>query len=805
MRIRIGTRKSRLAMVQTEIVRDRIRERFPQLEIELVPMSTKGDQILDRSLTSFGGKGVFTKELEEALLDGRVDLAVHSAKDLPMELPEGLTIGAVLARGNPGDVLVTATGIPVRALPAGSVIGTSSLRRELQIRRLNPQVRIKLLRGNVPTRLQKLKSGEYDGILLAAAGLERLGLDSPEGLFLEYLDTEEFVPAAGQGILAVEIRSGEMADVMTAIHSAEAEAMLFAERKYLTDLGGSCNAPCGAYCRREGDSLTMTAMYSKDGSNLVFRKESVYFPEEEPLAGGRLKRAAGELAASLVQKVRLQTVSLVGAGPGDVGLLTCRGLECVRRADVILYDNLISGSILNHARLDAELIYAGKRSGEHYLKQDQINALLVEKALSGNYVVRLKGGDPFVFGRGGEEALELQKHGIPFEVVPGVSSSYSVLAYGGIPVTHRGLASSFHVITGHEEAGKKEPALDYATLAREEGTLVFLMGLKHLRRIAEALMAHGKPKETPAAVIQQGTTAMQRTVVSTLEHLADEVARAGIRTPAIIVVGAVVSLKDRLDWFGRGPLAGKRVLVTGTRRMVEEQEPLLRSLGAEVTAVSLIESIPSVTEALTWAVKELEAYSWAVFTSINGVEIFFETLKSLSIDLRSLMHLKFAAVGQRTGEALFEHGFCCDFVPERFSGEDLAKEWIPGLGEGDRVLLLRAKEASPVIPEALSAAGIPFTDVPLYETWVDERRREELDRAVQEADYVTVASGSAVRAFHELLPELPADVKLISIGPSTTKAAEELGIAVHKSAAEYTAEGMAAAILADVAENGGDR
>lgn len=792
MKIRIGTRKSKLALVQTELVRDMIQAKFPEMEIELVPMSTKGDKILDRSLTSFGGKGVFTKELEEALLNGAVDLAVHSAKDMPMEFPQGLALGAVLDREDPGDVLVTRSGVRARELPAGSVIGTSSLRRELQIKGLNPQVRIKLLRGNVQTRLQKLRDGEYDGILLAAAGLKRLGLDAPEGLHLEYLDKEQFIPAPGQGILAVEVRKGELAEVMAAIHSEEAAVMLRAEREYLTVLGGGCNAPCGAYCRREGNRLVMSAMYAAEGRHPVYCKSGA------DVAGDMLELAE-TLADHIAMQVRYQKVSLVGAGPGDAGLFTRRGLECVRRADVIVYDNLISGSILNEARLDAELFYAGKRSSNHYLTQDQINALLVEQAKLGKYVVRLKGGDPYIFGRGGEEALELQRHGIPFEVVPGISSSYSVPAYAGIPVTQREMASSFHVITGHEGAHKTAEVLDYGTLAKEEGTLIFLMGLKNLGKIAGQLMAHGKDKETPAAVIQQGTTAKQKKAVSTLEHIVEEAARCGIETPAITVVGDVVSLEGSLEWFGQKPLSGKRVLVTGTRYMAKEMEAELGALGAETVAISVIESMPLMDEAVREAFDGIGRYRWVVFTSGNGVEIFFDTMKKLSVDIRKLMHLKFAAVGKNTAAALAEHGIYCDFVPSKFSGADLAKEWIPQLGGEDAVLLMRAKEGSAVLPEALKKAGIPFADVALYETWTDERRSDELNRAVLDADYVTVASGSAVHAFCSMVPGYQGlAAKVVSIGPSTTKAAEELGLPVYKSASEYTAAGIAEAILADV-------
>ncbi|MGN0158533.1 MAG: uroporphyrinogen-III C-methyltransferase [Brotaphodocola sp.] len=847
MKVRIGTRTSRLAMVQTELVRDMILERFPEAEIDIVPIVTQGDKQLEKSLTSFGGKGVFTKELEEELLQGNIDMAIHCAKDMPMEFPDGLALGAVLERANASDVLVTLHGRPASHLPAGSIIGTSSLRRELQIRDQNPQAAIKMVRGNVQTRLRKLLEGQYDGLLLAAAGLERLKIvdpneaemvdavavtdgnaakadevcdtqllkinyrenpeDEPKVLYLEYLDKKQFIPAAGQGILTIEIRQGELSELMQALHSPQAEAQLRAERDYLSILGGNCNAPCGAYCYEEGKKLKMDVMYAPDGKHTIYRSDVVALEGSEP---EYLNRQAKELAKKLALQVSLKTVSLVGAGPGDGGLLTRKGLECVRKADVIVYDNLIYGSVLNEARLDAELIYAGKRSNNHFMTQSQINACLVEHALKGKYVVRLKGGDPFIFGRGGEEALELVKYGIPFEIVPGVSSCYSVPAYAGIPVTHRDLASSFHVITGHESSAKDGSVLDYATLAKEEGTLIFLMGLKNLEQIAANLMKHGKPADTPAAVIQQGTTSRQKRALSDLAHIVEEVKRRGIQTPAITVVGPVAGLAGSLDWFGRDvgkkkqaltddmPLHGKRVLITGTRYFAQEMESELKPLGAEAVAVSLIESRPLWGEVQEKALEELERYQWLVFTSSNGVDLFFEAMRHAKKDLRSLMHIKFAAIGRKTAAALEAHGFSCDFVPSSFSGADLAAEWIPTLEKDTRVMLMRAKEGSAVLPRKLKEAGIKFADIPLYETWADERRREELNRIVKEVDYVTIASASAVKALCRMLDDKEGlSAKVVSIGPYTTKEADERGIKVQVEASEFTAAGIASAILAD--------
>lgn len=863
MKLRIGSRKSKLALIQTEMVRQAILEHFPEVEVEIVEMSTKGDEILDKSLTSFGGKGVFTQELEDALLREDIDLAVHSAKDMPMEFPEGLYIGAVLDRADPRDVVVTTTGVKAADLAPGSVMGTSSLRRELQIREINPLLRIAMLRGNVQTRLRKLREGQYDAILLAAAGLSRLELDSEQDLYFEYLEPETFLPAAGQGILAVEAKEGRFPEVLKAIHSSEAALALRAERSFLQVLGGSCNAPAAALCVRSGEQeLSMSVRYAPEGSGafrcakksirldeqcdkrdseqkteqmpeqkdnrqaerqLAGQPEqkdrgqneqgneqqgerlsgqqgivaSVAFGPKPDAAGARALDAAARLGADLARKMLCGKVWLIGAGPGDMGLLTQKALSCVREADVVIYDNLASGSILNEAREDAELIYAGKRSSHHHLKQWETNQLLVDRALKGYKVARVKGGDPFIFGRGGEEAQELMKAGISFEIVPGVSSSYSAPAYAGIPVTHRDYASSFHVITGHESADKDGVVLDYETLAHEEGTLVFLMGLKNLPSIAAELMAHGKDPQTLAAVVQEGTTARQRVVTAPLQDIARRAREEGIQTPAITVVGDVVSLQQTLNWRGGLPLSGVRVLLTGTRSMCEKQIEALSSEGAEPIALSLIYTQKLQEPAFLHAMEHLEDYSWVVLTSSNGVDFFLQALRERRVDLRKL-GMKFAVIGEGTKKSLEQAGIYADFVPSRYASSVLAEEWIPTLTGQDRVVLIRAKEASKELSEALGRAGIPYEDAPMYTTAVDRRKQDELLRLLPESDYVTLASASAVQAFASML-ENPAEpgTKVVCIGPVTEKAAKKAGIPVYASAVTYTAEGICDVLKSD--------
>lgn len=797
--IRIGTRKSLLALVQTEIVKDALLRAFPETEIEIVKIDTKGDQLLDRSLTSFGGKGVFTVELEAELLSGAIDIAVHSAKDMPMEFPAGLGIGAVLSRADARDTFVSLDGTKLADLAPGSVVGTSSLRRELQIKEINPQVQIKLLRGNVQTRLRKLKEGQYDGIILAAAGIERLGYEKEEEFHYEYLEPGTFLPAAGQGILAVESRTddAETAEMLAAIHDAEAACLLAAERSFLKTIGGSCNAPAAAYCRKEGGRFLMDAMFVKDGVHLRRAHMDIAADAQDML------EAATQLGKDIAGEVNKGIVYLVGAGPGDEDLMTRKGLKVLREADVVVYDSLASSSLLNEVRDDAELIFAGKRSSHHFKKQYETNQLLIDLAKEGKNVVRLKGGDPYIFGRGGEEGQELRAAGVDFVVVPGISSSYSVPAYCGIPVTHRDYASSFHVITGHEGNHKNgATVLDYGTLAREEGTLIFLMGLKNLPNIVKSLIENGKDPKTPAGVLQEGTTARQKMAVGTLENIVEVVEREGIQTPAITVVGDVVSLAGELSWYGGKPLSGQRVLVTGSRSMVERLSPLLKEEGAEAISFSLIRTEAMDTPEFDRAMADIDSYTWIVLTSANGVECFFDKLKAMRKDIRDFKDVHFAVIGDGTKKALEGHGIYSDLIPTAYSSKDMAAAMVPHMKPTDKVLMLRAEEANAVLPDSLTAAGIDHTCVSLYHTVVDERKADELSRLIETVDYITFASSSAVRAFVSMTGSLEnVSAKYISIGPVTTKTAEAEGLHVDRTAAVYTAQGIVDTIIEDVREN----
>jgi uroporphyrinogen III methyltransferase/synthase len=491
-------------------------------------------------------------------------------------------------------------------------------------------------------------------------------------------------------------------------------------------------------------------------------------------------------------------VYLVGAGPGDPGLMTARALELIAAADTIFYDRLIPPGALAGAREDAELVYVGKEPGRPSIPQEEIAERLVEAARAGRSVVRLKGGDPFVFGRGGEEAEALRAAGVEYEVVPGITAGVAASAYAGIPVTHRDDASAVAFVTGHEDPEKAEAALDWEALARFPGTLVFYMGVRRLADNAGALIAAGRDRDEPAAAVERGTMDGQRTVSATLGTIADEVARAGIGAPAVIVVGEVVGRRDALAWLEQRPLHGRSVVVTRARAQASGLARTLRLLGAEVVELPAIRIEPRIEgDEVRRAVAEIEAYSLVCLTSPNGVRLLFEALAAAGRDARALAGATVAAIGPGTAAALSEHGIRADVVPGRFVAEALLEELDAVEVEGRRVLVARAAEARDVLPDGLRERGAEVDEVALYETVREEPAPEAL-AAAAEADYVTFTSSSTVRNLAEALGgRFPNRARVISIGPVTSAAAREAGISVDAEAERHDIDGLVAALLAD--------
>ena len=496
-------------------------------------------------------------------------------------------------------------------------------------------------------------------------------------------------------------------------------------------------------------------------------------------------------------------VYLVGAGPGDYRLITVKACECLKKAEVVVYDRLADPRILRYAPETAEYIYVGKASSHHTMKQGDINQLLVDKAKQGKCVVRLKGGDPFVFGRGGEEALLLEQNGLPFEIVPGITSAIAVPAYAGIPVTHRAVATSFAVVTGHEDPTKGESDMRWDKLSTGIDTLVFLMGVANLPHITAKLIENGRPADTPAAVIRWGTKPEQRVLVTTVGQAAEDVARAQLKPPAVFIVGEVVKLRDRLVWFDEltmHPLFGRNILVTRAREQASKLTELLEDKGAcchEVPAICL-QAPQDDYAALDAAIADIASYDWLIFTSANGVERFFVRLFAAKKDARALGTVRLAAIGPATAAKLRSYGLQADVRPAEYRAEGVLEAIRGQVQPGMRILLPRAQKARRILPEKLRKLGATVDVVPVYETVAAEADGEKLAAQLMagDLDCVTFTSSSTVtNLIHILGNAAPLQqVKTVCIGPITAKTCEENGIHPDAVASEYTLPGLTAAV-----------
>ena len=815
MNYRIGTRGSKLALVQTAFVRDRLERAYPRDTFETVVIATKGDKVTDRPIAAIGDNALFTRELEQALLEGRIDLAVHSMKDLASACPAGLVLAKAWPREDPRDVFIARDGqTTLEHLPLGATVATGSPRRDLLVRRLRPDLKVVGIRGNVDTRLRKLfepAEGEprLDGLVLAAAGLKRL---SREREILQSLSEDKMLPAANQGQLAIELRASDeiLKAKVDALGDAAAETVATAERAFLREIGADCHVPVGAYARVTAGGVRLRCVFARSVTETpAFAEVTAETPDE-----------AARLAAAAIRRQAAGLVTLVGAGPGDPGLITVKGLEAVRAADAIVYDRLISEELLAFAKPGCELVYVGKQSGSHTLPQAEINALLVRKAMACGRVVRLKGGDPFVFGRGGEEVECLVAHGVRCEVIPGVTSAVAAPASVGIPVTHRGVAQGFEVVTAHAAEGESLK-IDFSRLTDSKRTYVFLMGLRRVGEIAAALVAAGRPRTTPAAVVSAGTTPDARCVEGTLGDIAEKTDAAGLASPAILVVGEVVKLRARLGF----PFAGRRFLVPeiggdcGARRagnVTGASSPrsgcvagvasgdgkgrlaaLLRGLGAEVDVLE-VGRIVSVPGALT--AEALAGVTWLAFTSRNGLLPFDAALA----DEVRRRQIRVAAIGKATAAACAARGLKADFVAGESTGEGMLGELRALLKPGDFVLHPTVAEEPDSLARiardgrrvtlaqegggsALSriAENCRYAAVGVYRNEATPLP-EPVDLGRYDAVFFTCAS-SARRVF----ARATGSTKAFAIGPATRTALAELGARDIRTAATPSPEALA--------------
>ncbi len=484
-------------------------------------------------------------------------------------------------------------------------------------------------------------------------------------------------------------------------------------------------------------------------------------------------------------------VYLIGAGPGDPGLITLKAVQCLKRADTVIYDHLVSREILSHAERAVRMIYAGKEGGRHTLTQEQINRCLIDEAEKGLIVARLKGGDPFIFGRGGEEAEILAERGIPFEVVPGVTSAVAVPAYAGIPLTHRAHAATVAFITGHEDPAKPESRIDWKSLTGI-GTLVFLMGVKNLPNITSNLLAAGKEPETPAALIRWGTTGDQETLVGDLVNIAQQAKDRGFKPPSVLVVGGVVSLRPMLNWFETRPLFGRGIVITRPEAQAEEFLALLRAEGAQPHLFPTIRIVPPESfQKLDRAIENIDTYQWLIFTSANAVRFFFQRLQTLERGLNDLGNVRICAIGPITAGEVEKRGPAVHLVPPVFTSEGVLEILEKEDLAGKRILIPRAEKARDILPSGLVRAGAEVDCITAYRTVSSGRKKSDLDRLIREGrvDVITFTSPSTVAHFMDIMGAsypLPPAVKIACIGPVTADAARKAGLAVDILQERYT-------------------
>ncbi len=502
----------------------------------------------------------------------------------------------------------------------------------------------------------------------------------------------------------------------------------------------------------------------------------------------------------MIQKKIPGKVYIIGAGPGDAGLITLKAVEALRLSDVVIYDNLVNEELLKYAPAHARFIYAGKKGGDHTLSQDKINALLAQEALDGNTVARLKGGDPFIFGRGGEEAEILALNDLPFEIIPGVTSAIAVPAYAGIPLTHRGFTSTVAFITGHEDPTKDKSDIDWQALVGI-GTLVFLMGVKNIGQITAALISHGKLPDTPAALIRRGTTPHQEVIIGTLATIVEQAQTNNFQPPAILVVGQVVELRETLDWFDTKPLFGKGIVITRPERQADDLARLLTAQGASAIAFPTISIVPPQDwSELDFALDQLESYHWLIFTSANGVHFFFQRLQEKSRDVRDLKGIKICCIGPATAGQLEDRGIKVDLVPDEFIAEGILKSFASMDLSGKKLLIPRAAAARDILPDGLRKQGATVDVATTYLTVNSGRKKEELTKLIDagEVDIITFTSSSTVTNFVEIMGSdyaLPSFIQIACIGPVTAATANKAGFQIDISQEEYSMKGLVQSLI----------
>lgn len=755
--IKIGSRGSKLALIQAGLVKEILEKEG--LDVKIIKISTKGDRIRDRKIDQINSKGVFVKEIEQALLEKKIDIAVHSLKDMPSNIDEKLIFVPALKAEDPRDVFVGKDIFKQMDDLNNALVGTGSNRRICQGRNYFSNIKFRPIRGNVETRIEKIEKENLDGVILAKAGLVRAGLDKKINFDL---DPHIFVPSPCQGILGIEIRKEDenLFEIFKKHSHRNSQIRMEAERAFQKELGADCSTPMGIFTEIDNEKITLTGAFA------FSKNEKMIYERVSGKISDRIK--LGKNLAKKLKRKSYKKIILAGAGIGAADNITIAVKKALDQADAIIYDRLLNQEILEPYK-NKDLYYVGKSMGDHVLSQDEINKLIVDLAKSGKKVVRLKGGDPYVFGRGSEEALFIKENGLEFETLSGLTSGIVCLNTAGIPPTHRDIATSISFITGHRSKNKNE---DFKKYAKLPGSLVFYMGLKNLPNIIKDLIDGGMKKDKKIAIISNGSSPKQKVYTSTIEKVLEEIDLEKIKRPAIIVVSDTIGLREYLNYFENKNF-GRKIALTRDYESGIKDKKKLESMGFDVKIIPTIKIVEKNLDFLEEKFKDF-SYDYLVFTSKNAVKIFFDNLIE-NHDIRDIGKVKIAAIGEKTKKEIEKYNLKVDIVPRNFVGENLLDEMGKYVKKDDKIFFPHSNLSRKKIIDGLDNIGI-LDEVEIY----DNIKEEKLDRDF-DFDEIIFTSSSCVNNFVEIYgKEALLNKKIYSIGQITTKTIENHGLEVYK-------------------------
>ena len=755
--IKIGSRGSLLALIQAELVKEILQEEG--LDVKIIKISTKGDRIRDRKIDQINSKGVFVKEIEQALLEKKIDIAVHSLKDMPSNIDEKLIFAPALKAEDPRDVFVGKDILKKMDDLNNALVGTGSNRRICQGRNYFLNIKFRPIRGNVETRIGKIEKENLDGVILAKAGLIRAGLDKKINFDL---DPHIFVPSPCQGILGIEIRKEDenLFEIFKKHSHRNSQIRMESERAFQKELGADCSTPMGIFTEIDNEKITLTGAFA------FSKNEKMIYERVSGKISDRIK--LGKNLAKKLKRKSYKKIILAGAGIGPADNITIAVKKALDQADVIIYDRLLNQEILEPYK-NKDLYYVGKSMGDHVLSQDEINKLMVDLAKSGKKVVRLKGGDPYVFGRGSEEALFIKENGLEFETLPGLTSGIVCLNTAGIPPTHRDISTSISFITGHRSKNKNE---DFKKYAKLPGSLVFYMGLKNLPNIIKDLIDGGMKKDKKIAIISNGSSPKQKVYTSTIEKVLEEIDLEKIKRPAIIVISDTIGLREYLNYFENKNF-GRKIALTRDYESGIKDKKKLEVMGFDVKIIPTIKIVEKNLDILEEKFKDF-SYDYLVFTSKNAVKIFFDNLIE-NHDIRDIGKVKIVAIGEKTKKEIEKYNLKVDIVPRNFVGENLLDEMGKYVKKDDKIFFPHSNLSRKKIIDGLDNIGI-LDEVEIY----DNIKEEKLDRDF-DFDEIIFTSSSCVNNFVEIYgKEALNNKKIYSIGQITTKTIENHGLEVYK-------------------------